>query len=94
VQGDAHALPFEDDTYDTVVCTFGLCAIPDLDRAIAEMHRVLRPGGRLVLVDHVAGSARPLRMLQRLLPVIRASASSRIPPGVCACAWMAPTRWE
>jgi len=70
VQGDAHALPFEDDTYDTVVCTFGLCAIPDIDRAIAEMHRVLRPGGRLVLVDHVAGSARPLRVLQRLLETV------------------------
>ncbi len=70
VQGDAHALPFEDATYDTVVCTFGLCAIPDIDRAVAEMHRVLRPGGRLVLVDHVSGSAKPVRLLQRLLETV------------------------
>jgi len=66
-QANAHALPFADATFDTVVCTFGLCAIPDIDRAVAEMQRVLRPGGRLVLVDHVASTARPVRAVQRLL---------------------------
>ena len=44
--------------FDTVVYTFSLCAIPDHRRAIAEMRRVLRPGGLLLLVGHVAGSAR------------------------------------
>jgi ubiquinone/menaquinone biosynthesis C-methylase UbiE len=52
-QGDAHALPFTDNSFDTVVCTFGLCAIPDIDVALDEMTRVLKPGGRLILVDHV-----------------------------------------
>lgn len=66
-QANAHALPFDAATFDTVVCTFGLCAIPDLDAAIAEMARVLRPGGRLILVDHVASSSRVARGVQRML---------------------------
>lgn len=69
-EGDAHALPFADDSFDTVLCTYSLCAIPDERQAIAEMTRVLRPDGRLVLVDHVASSAWPLRAIQRLLEVV------------------------
>lgn len=67
LQGNAHALPFDDAVFDTVVCTFGLCAIPDIDAAVEEMHRVLRPAGRLVLVDHVESSSPPARAVQRLL---------------------------
>lgn len=66
-QGSAHELPFAAASFDTVVCTFGLCAIPDPARAVAEMARVLRPGGRLVLVDHVASSAWPVRGMQWLV---------------------------
>jgi len=69
-EADAQALPFDGDAFDTVVCTFSLCAIPDHRRALAEMHRVLRPGGLLLLADHVAGSARPTRAVQRLLEVV------------------------
>ncbi|MFC4002711.1 class I SAM-dependent methyltransferase [Prauserella oleivorans] len=65
-QADAHALPFAAASFDTVVCTFGLCAIPDLDGAVGEMVRVLRPGGRVILVDHVASSSRAVRLLQRV----------------------------
>ena len=68
-QGDAHALPFPAATFDTVVCTFGLCAIPDIDAALDEMTKVLRPGGKLILVDHVASSSRVARGLQRALEV-------------------------
>ena len=64
--GDAHALDLPDDAFDTVVCTFSLCAIPDERRAIAEMWRVLRPGGRLLLLDHVAGTPRWVRAIQWL----------------------------
>ncbi len=53
-----------------MVCTFSLCAIPDERQAIAEMRRVLRPGGLLLLADHVAGSAWPVRAVQRLLELI------------------------
>jgi ubiquinone/menaquinone biosynthesis C-methylase UbiE len=66
-QGDAHALPYADASFDSVVCTFGLCAIPDLDAALDEMVRVLHPGGRLILVDHVASSSRMVRGLQWLV---------------------------
>ncbi|HET9140022.1 class I SAM-dependent methyltransferase [Actinophytocola sp.] len=70
--GDAHALVFADACFDTVVCTFGLCAIPDIDAAIDEMVRVLRPGGRLILVDHIASSSRAIRGVQRLLELVTA----------------------
>jgi ubiquinone/menaquinone biosynthesis C-methylase UbiE len=66
-QGDAHALSFADGSFDTVVCTFGLCAIPDHQAAIDEMVRVLRPGGRLILVDHIASSSRVARSVQWLV---------------------------
>ena len=69
-EGDAHALDFPDACFDTVVCTYGLCAIPNEKQAVAEMHRVLRPGGMLLLADHVASSARPARAIQRLLEMV------------------------
>jgi ubiquinone/menaquinone biosynthesis C-methylase UbiE len=52
-EGDAQELPFPEASFDTVVCTLSLCNIPNDRRAIAEMKRVLRPGGRLLLLDHV-----------------------------------------
>jgi ubiquinone/menaquinone biosynthesis C-methylase UbiE len=64
--GDAQALPWPDASFDTVLCTLGLCAIPDERRAISEMVRVLRPGGRLLLVDHVAAGPAVLRAVQWL----------------------------
>lgn len=69
-QTDAHHLPFDDASFDTVVCTFGLCAIPDHTQALSEMTRVLRPGGRLILVDHIRSSTAPLRAMQRLLEMV------------------------
>jgi len=65
--GDAQALDLPDAAFDTVVCTLSLCAIPDQRRAIAEMKRVLRPGGRLLLLDHVAAAPRAARAIQWLL---------------------------
>ena len=66
-EGDAQALPFPDASFDTVVCTLSLCCIPDDKAAIDEMHRVLRPGGRLILLDHVASGNPLIRAGQRLL---------------------------
>lgn len=67
VEGDAQALPFADASFDTAVCTLALNAIPDDHAAIAEMYRVLRPGGRLLLLGHVASHHRVVRVAQRLL---------------------------
>lgn len=64
---DAQHLPFGSATFDTVVATLTLCSIPDEALAVAEMARVLRPGGRLILVDHVASPATAVRGVQRLL---------------------------
>ena len=64
-RADATDLPFADATFDSVVGTFSMCCIPDVDRALTEAVRVLRPGGRLLLADHVASSSWWLRALQR-----------------------------
>jgi ubiquinone/menaquinone biosynthesis C-methylase UbiE len=66
-QGDAQALEFADASFDTVVITLALCTIPDDRAAVREAGRVLRPGGRLVLVEHVRSPVRPVRIVQRLL---------------------------
>jgi len=66
-EGDAHALPFGDKSFDAVVCTYSLCNIPDPAQAVTEMKRVLRPGGKLVLVDHIRSSVKPIFLLQKTI---------------------------
>ncbi|GAA0511733.1 ubiquinone/menaquinone biosynthesis methyltransferase [Paractinoplanes deccanensis] len=66
-EGDAERLPFGDEEFDTVVCALGLCTIPDPVAAIGEMRRVLVPGGRLLLLDHVVSTWPPVRACQWLL---------------------------
>jgi ubiquinone/menaquinone biosynthesis C-methylase UbiE len=68
--GDAQRLEFPDDSFDTVVCTMSLCSIPDDSAAVAEMKRVLRPGGKLVLLEHVRSPLLVVRLIQRLLDLI------------------------
>jgi SAM-dependent methyltransferase len=45
-------LPFDDAQFDTIVTTWTLCSIPDVPRALAEMRRVLKPGGQYVFIEH------------------------------------------
>jgi ubiquinone/menaquinone biosynthesis C-methylase UbiE len=67
--GDAQQLGFPDESFDSVVAAFTLCSIADEPRAVAELRRVLRPGGRLLLADHVVSSSAPLRGVEWLLEV-------------------------
>jgi len=53
IQASAEELPFEDSSFDTAVFTLVLCTVPNPDTALAEAARVLRPGGRLLFLEHV-----------------------------------------
>jgi ubiquinone/menaquinone biosynthesis C-methylase UbiE len=66
-EGDAEHLPFGDASFDTVVCALSLCTIPNPDAAVAEMRRVLGPGGRLLLLDHIGSAWPPVYAAQWLL---------------------------
>ena len=56
-EGDAQALELPDNSFDTVTCTLSLCTIADDQMAIREIYRVLRTGGRFVLMEHVRSPA-------------------------------------
>jgi ubiquinone/menaquinone biosynthesis C-methylase UbiE len=53
VEAPAEALPFADASFDTVALTLVLCTVPEPDRALAEIARVLKPGGRFLFLEHV-----------------------------------------
>jgi SAM-dependent methyltransferase len=65
-------LPFEDGTFDCVVSTWTLCSIREVERALAETYRVLKPGGRFVFLEHgLSGDPNVRRWQRRLNPVQR-----------------------
>lgn len=64
VQAGAEHLPFEDNAFDTVVSTLVLCTVEDPDQALREVRRVLRPGGTLLLIEHVRSSRPRLARIQ------------------------------
>ena len=66
-EGDAEHLPFGDASFDTVVCALSLCTIPRPAPAMAEMRRVLVPGGHLLLLDHIGSTWPPVYAAQWLL---------------------------
>ncbi|WP_205473076.1 class I SAM-dependent methyltransferase [Nocardioides sp. SYSU D00038] len=64
---DGQALAAPDDSYDAALCTFTLCTVADPGRALAELRRVLVPGGRLHLLEHGLGPTPRVRRWQRRL---------------------------
>jgi ubiquinone/menaquinone biosynthesis C-methylase UbiE len=56
IEVGCEALPFEDASFDTVVSTLVLCTVPDQERAIAEIRRVVKPDGQLLFLEHVRSS--------------------------------------
>jgi ubiquinone/menaquinone biosynthesis C-methylase UbiE len=67
LRAPADDLPFDDAAFDTVVSTLTLCSVDDQRRAVGELRRVLRPGGRLLFVEHLrADDERVARMQDRM----------------------------
>jgi ubiquinone/menaquinone biosynthesis C-methylase UbiE len=64
LQGEAEELPFRSGSFDTVICFLVLCSVKDLNRSLAEIHRVLNDGGRLVFFEHVLSSDTTIARLQ------------------------------
>jgi ubiquinone/menaquinone biosynthesis C-methylase UbiE len=58
----AEKLPFDQASFDAVVCSLVLCSVRDQAAALAEIARVLRPGGRLLFLEHVAADGKPERL--------------------------------
>jgi len=82
VAGDALRLPFADASFDAVSISFGLRNVNDVDLALAEMHRVTKPGGRIVVCEFSAPVWRPFRtvyveyLMRALPPAARAVSSN------------------
>jgi ubiquinone/menaquinone biosynthesis C-methylase UbiE len=70
LRAPAEDLPFNDDSFDVAVSTLVLCTVDDPPRALRELRRVLRPGGRLLFIEHVrSDDAKLARWQDRLMPV-------------------------
>jgi SAM-dependent methyltransferase len=67
----AESLPFPDEWFDNVVSTWTMCSIPDASRALSEIHRVLRPGGRLLFLEHGLSDDLSVQRWQRRLNPIQ-----------------------
>lgn len=71
-EGKGEAIPFGDSAFDTVVCTYTLCSVVEHARVLAEMRRVLKPGGHMLFLEHGrAPDPGPARWQRRIEPLWR-----------------------
>lgn len=68
---DGQSLPFEDHTFDSALSTWTMCTIPDIEAALAELRRVLRPGGTLHFVEHGLAPDESVAQWQRRLDPVQ-----------------------
>jgi SAM-dependent methyltransferase len=69
VAGDGHQMPFDDSSFDTVTASFTFCSVTDPATVLDEVHRVLRPGGRLLFHEHVRGEGTRARLQDAMAPL-------------------------
>lgn len=70
-EATAEDLPFPDASFDTVVSTLVLCSVADPDVTLAELHRVLRPDGKLLAIEHIRGTGRRAAWQDLVTPLWR-----------------------
>ena len=76
-QATVEHLPFADETFDSAVCTLVFCSVPDPLRGLQEIRRVLKPGGLLLMVEHVRAKGRVTAILQDMItPFTRLTAGN------------------
>jgi ubiquinone/menaquinone biosynthesis C-methylase UbiE len=73
---DVQALQFADATFDTVVTSCTFCSVPDPLRGLRELYRCLKPGGRLLMFEHVRSRIGPIALLQDVMTLL----TSRVGP--------------
>lgn len=69
-EGKGEAIPFEDDSFDTAVCTYTMCSVDDQAQVLKEMRRILKPGGKLLFLEHGrAPEPKVVKWQRRIEPV-------------------------
>ncbi|KSU63081.1 class I SAM-dependent methyltransferase [Arthrobacter sp. NIO-1057] len=90
VYGDAHELPFEDDTFDAVTISYGLRNIDDTEKALSELRRVTKPGGRIVVAEFSTPTVTPIKVAyQQFLPRAIPALGYLVSPNPSAYAYLA-----